>query len=138
MMPIRQISRLQMVWLMILAFLYSLSLAMADTFTLQPPSDLLSEQLRARIEAVDAHPTINIQGTSLHATGTLARLYRERAFQPVWITTDGLLSHIDTFLRLVRHADHEGLDPTHYHLQLLEEILQGGSPAYSQQALVDV
>jgi L,D-transpeptidase YcbB len=144
MMPIRNVPRLRMLWLTAVVFICSHSLAVADTFTSQPSPDSLSGQLRTRIEALEAPTTLSVRGTPLHATATLVRLYRDRAFQPVWIAAEGVQPHAETFLQVVRRADREGLDPAHYHLQHIKGMLERGDPAharvraYEQHKLMDM
>jgi murein L,D-transpeptidase YcbB/YkuD len=144
MIPRRHISRPRILWMTALVFICGQGLAVADTFISQLFSDPIAAQLRARIEAVDAPTAIDVQGATLHASALLAQLYRDRAFQPLWIAADGPQPHVETFLKVMRGADREGLDPAHYHLQHIEGILGRGDPshgrmqAHERHALVDV
>jgi murein L,D-transpeptidase YcbB/YkuD len=140
MMPTRGVSRLRTFWITALIFICSQCLAVADTSAPQLPSHLMSDQLRARIEALDSQATMHVQGTPLHATATLVWLYRDRAFQPAWIGVDGLRPEAETFLQAVRRADREGLNPAHYHVQQIDKILQesGAVQLRDQHALMDV
>lgn len=99
----------------------------ADTI-LDPSSAALRDELQRRIAyaaaegAAGREGRLHLGGRPLRSGEALLRFYRQRDFAPIWRTAesrDRLGLH-----RALRSVEHDGFNPTHYHVDTLGELFR--------------
>ena len=101
----------------------------------------LERELRSRVEAGAAGAPMSAAGVAIHTTHTLPRVYAERGFQPIWMGGGELNSRGRALVDELRGAEDDGLNPSHYHLAVLDSlvpILGAGDPADAVRHRADV
>ncbi|ADH85246.1 L,D-transpeptidase family protein [Desulfurivibrio alkaliphilus] len=77
-----------------------------------------SEPIRQLLEATDPSEPLTIHRIHLRATPLLREFYRQRAFQPAWVDTNGApQGSAQLLLAAIKEADADGLSPRDYHLE---------------------
>jgi L,D-transpeptidase YcbB len=114
-------------YLPILALLLFNHLAFAGLHSLQ-------ESIRNYIESKPEKIRYIIDNELLYSSQVLPRFYLERSFEPAWFGNDGLNHHAYDMLQAIYNADEHGLNPTDYHLGLIERY----EGIMKQQTSVDV
>jgi murein L,D-transpeptidase YcbB/YkuD len=89
------------------------------------PSGSVQSLLQQRIAILDASAKPATDDFSLQLPQWVQRFYQSRYCRPAWITTDGYFQNIKDLLVAIRSASQEALDPGAYHLQALEQLVQG-------------
>ena len=83
----------------------------------------IRENLRTRIETAGTPLRISIGQERVHSSSVLPRFYENRMYQPAWSDDHGPLQQTESLIKAIRAADHEGLNPSDYHLEEIERIL---------------
>jgi murein L,D-transpeptidase YcbB/YkuD len=78
--------------------------------------DPLNVQIQKRLEVADESSQMFCGESLIYGSAALQDLYLDRLFQPAWISDEGPLPHVESFLNEVRKADRDGLKPEDYHL----------------------
>ncbi|MGB8329656.1 MAG: L,D-transpeptidase family protein [Polyangiales bacterium] len=96
----------------------------------------VQEELRLRMEALQAQGHLTVSGVRITATSLIAELYQTTHFQPVW--TDP--KKIDELLRAISDIRLDGLDPEDYHLDRLKKLQGelGAPPDVETQVDLDI
>jgi len=87
------------------------------------PSAEIAERLRNRIEAAAVPPRLSVGEDAIYASNVLPRFYERRTYRPAWSSSGQPTQQVEELLRALRKADLEGLTPTDYHLERIEETL---------------
>jgi murein L,D-transpeptidase YcbB/YkuD len=104
-------------------------------------SDGVLEALRSRLEEAETPGEITLHGEPLLAGSALSDFYLNRFFEPCWTEKSHPKQEAYAFLEFLEHVGDEGLDPHHYHFQVLEDSLQEidrGAPDAEQLADFDL
>ena len=99
----------------------------------EPPTDLVIEAVRERVEALSAAGRLSVEGTPLSATRSIATLYELHGFQPFW---NG--ARVAKLLDVVRASATDGLTPADYHLATLERLAVGVDRTPLEAAQLDL
>ncbi len=78
--------------------------------------DPLNVQIQKRLEVAEESSQMFCGESLIYGSAALQDLYLDRLFQPAWISDEGPLPHVESFLNAVRKADLDGLKPEDYHL----------------------
>ena len=76
------------------------------------------EALRFAIEQLRESGRLSIGGIDVASGHLLADFYERRGFSPAWSGT----GKIESLLEVIRATSHDGLDPTDYHLETIEQV----------------
>jgi murein L,D-transpeptidase YcbB/YkuD len=85
----------------------------------------LSEILRQRLEVPGVPAQVSLSGELILASRALPDFYLQRFFEPAWAQGAGVSKEAFDFLDTLKQVDSNGLNPDHYHLQKLLELLHG-------------
>jgi murein L,D-transpeptidase YcbB/YkuD len=78
--------------------------------------DPLNVQIEKRFEVAEESSRMFCGESLIYGSAALQDLYLNRLFQPAWISDEGPLPQVESFLNEVRKADLDGLKPEDYHL----------------------
>jgi hypothetical protein len=78
--------------------------------------DPLNVQIEKRFEVAEESSQMFCGESLIYGSAALQDLYLDRLFQPAWISDEGPLPQVESFLNEVRKADLDGLKPEDYHL----------------------
>lgn len=78
-----------------------------------------NEELRQRLEALNAGYTVTAFGEPLMARQALLNFYQERAWAPAWDNAD----HRQQLFAAIRESAADGLEPRDYHFSPLSEMI---------------
>ena len=81
------------------------------------------DELRQRLQISDETQTLRAAGIALQQPVALVQFYDQRAYEPAWLDTDGLLPPADALLKTVANAGREGLRATDYHHNEISKAL---------------
>ncbi|MBI4826254.1 MAG: L,D-transpeptidase family protein [Nitrospirae bacterium] len=104
----------------------------------------MAELLNKRINAAGSHAKIIVGDEKLHTSIIIARLYKERAFQPVWVQDQNFLIAAAKLTDAINDAYLEGLAPGHYHLEQIKSVMKkvrkdiGNESVSAIETLVDL
>lgn len=84
----------------------------------------IAERLRDRIESAGTPPHIVVASDLILASESLPVFYEKRLYEPAWLDHSRLATQAESFLRIVRHADQEGLQPEDYHVRRIDAVLE--------------
>jgi murein L,D-transpeptidase YcbB/YkuD len=109
----------------------------------QSTSDVVSDRIRARIEAMHNDTgALNAGSTPIFARLTLPRFYVQRQFAPAWTGPNGLRPRADTLLAVLGDASAEGLQSSDYHMERLQtaraELRAASAPDPARLAEMDL
>lgn len=90
----------------------------------QSIDDQVADRLRNRVEAAGFSGAIEVGPASLFAVATVSDFYVSRVYRPGWSAGGRILAAADQLMSAVRAAGAEGLDPTHYHLEHIERLME--------------
>ena len=93
--------------------------------------------LRTRIEAMFVGMRIVVRDELIYASVVLHSFYEDRTFEPVWSKNGVPTSQVNALLKAISGADIEGLDPGHYHLSKISDIVGGLSHGKRKRTGVD-
>ncbi len=83
----------------------------------------LEARLRNRLESAFVAESLKVMDDRLHAQQALRRVYPERAYQPIWVTEDGLTERGDRLARWLESEPRKhGLRPADYHLDVVDAL----------------
>jgi L,D-transpeptidase YcbB len=104
--------------------------------------DLLVEpEIRSRLEAAEGGAPLTAGGEAIRSRRTLPAVYRERAFEPLWLEAGRVGEEGLELVAQLREADRDGLNPADYHLSALDSLvgrLDQGSDEDRLRQRVDV
>lgn len=83
-------------------------------------NDNMREMIRTYLENKPMGERYQIDKSKLFSSVLLPKFYGERDFQSAWITNDKLNSNALQLMRFIRTINTHGLNPTDYHLKVLE------------------
>ena len=86
-------------------------------------ADRVSIQLQNKIQSILLDHELDCQGERLCGSAALPLFYKRREFQPAWQSDGIILSQADTLIDSIKKADLDGMRPTDYHLEHLEQVL---------------
>lgn len=95
----------------------------AEKQSTQILSERLSEHIRNRIEAAGSPPRLKVGEEQIYASIMLPIFYERRIYRAAWIYEKGPSPQVNSLIKAISKADHEGLTPYDYHLQKIENIL---------------
>lgn len=122
--------------LLAVALFFPLAGASADAR--ENVENTLSDILRQRLESVGRPAEMSPGGDRILATRALPEFYLQRFFEPAWIQDLQVKQVALDFFNVLEQVGNDGLDPRHYHVHAVEELLQEithGNPSPAQ--LVD-
>jgi murein L,D-transpeptidase YcbB/YkuD len=125
-------SRVWILSIAVFAWLNAHGVAITPAVVLQPPTVLMSEQLRGRLETLRRTTGTTIQREIIHALDPLVRFYESRSFRLVWICEEGLLPHTEAFVQVISQAERDGLRSASYHLASIEQLMAEQRLAHAQ------
>ncbi len=94
--------------------------------TREEMSDPLSSQLRGRLQDAGSVPQPGTLFGRLRELVIIKAFYSERDFEPLWSSPRGPTPKVESFLKVIRAADQDGLRPQDYHLTKIESLLSSG------------
>jgi L,D-transpeptidase YcbB len=80
-------------------------------------------EIRGRLEAADAGSPLTAGGQPIRSGATLPAVYRERAFEALWLEGGRLQPYGHELLEALRTAETDGLRPQDYHLAALDSLV---------------
>jgi len=83
----------------------------------------LQDLLRNRIESAGVPLKLTVGDESVYAAAALPAFYEQRAYRPAWTHEKGLLPQARSLLSAIQKAEEQGLRPTDYHLNKVENLL---------------
>lgn len=86
-------------------------------------ADSVREALRIRIEQAGIPLRLIVGSERVHAAETTARFYEARAYEPGWTSGPDRLRAAEELVSVISRAREEGLEPSHYHTDILRERL---------------
>jgi murein L,D-transpeptidase YcbB/YkuD len=89
----------------------------------QTVPDLVTGELRDRIETQGRAPRIAIGDEIIYASRTLPLFYRQRSYRPAWSGEKGPGREAEILMEVIGRAWDAGLNPTFYHLLEMEKLL---------------
>lgn len=89
----------------------------------------IAERLRNRIEAGEALEEIVACGDLVYCSSAVPEFYERRGFRPAWVDESGPQPLTDSLLKAIAGAHDEGLNPAHYHLAVIRDLLQELRPS---------
>lgn len=119
-----------------LLLLAALCLGIPNPSVAQADESPVQLELRHRMEALQAHGRLTVDGVRITATRLIADLYPQSRFQPAW--TDQ--SKVDDLLRAIADIHLDGLDPQDYYLDRLKRLRGelGAPPDVGKQVDLDI
>jgi murein L,D-transpeptidase YcbB/YkuD len=112
-------------------FLSVLFLVCAELSPAENLTDLVSGNIRARINAAEVSSQSACVDAVLWRSELLPKFYAEREFRPAWNDDYAPIPYVEDFLEVISEADREGLKPEDYHLN---EIKRALSALYESQS----
>jgi len=107
-------------------------------------SSQVSEYLWERLLLAGRPPVLRVAGDNVRSGNLLPQFYTRRLYWPAWSNDAGLLPQVDSLLKALREAEHEGLRSQDYHLTRLDSLLaelrqqQSRAAPLSAAALADL
>ena len=119
-----------------LLLLAALCLGIPNPSVAQADESPVQLELRHRMEALQAHGRLTVDGVRITATRLIADLYPQSRFQPAW--TDQ--SKVDDLLRAIADIHLDGMDPQDYYLDRLKRLRGelGAPPDVGKQVDLDI
>lgn len=77
-------------------------------------TETLNESLQTYLQEASEWQDARLQHETLHS------FYQSRDFEPLWVSNDGPLNRAEVLLHTLKEAEKEGLDSTHYPIELIE------------------
>ncbi|TBR44769.1 murein L,D-transpeptidase [Marinomonas agarivorans] len=109
----------------------------AANFIVAPPSvDQIEESVTSQV-ALMVNAFAPVAGQAL-PNETIQEAYEYRNFKPIWIEDKKLNLSIYKLVDILEQASSHGLNPIHYHTQVIKEYLNLKSPSRQQLAELDV
>jgi L,D-transpeptidase YcbB len=87
------------------------------------PAHRITETIRTRVEEAGVPARLEVEGDSLYATGALPSFYERREYRPVWSDSTGPLPIAAELVLALRAAGREGLRPSDYHIEGIQDLL---------------
>ena len=109
----------------------------AVTFSVEPPSEKQIEQSVRDQVALMLEAFTPIAGQALPNNSVL-EAYEFRDFEPLWIQDKTLNMSIYKLVDILEDANQHGLNPIHYHVDVLKEYLDNPMPTSQDLAELDV
>ena len=113
-------------YIILIAAVVLLGIVLLFVFVIQREPSLteqLTELMQTRFSGTDSSANIIVGTDTTRADTLLFQFYRQRNFQPAWISNSGLQNTGEDLLSAIHDADLEGLNPKDYHVQLLDSML---------------
>jgi len=96
------------------------------------------DRLQQQVEAEIHEQGYTCQGEIICGLQVIPMFYQQRQYTPVWFGMDGLHPTAKALVEAIRRSDQDGLDPSDYHLEaidrLLEELSAGPFPPDESRA----
>lgn len=93
----------------------------------------IRDDLRQRVEALQAGMPVEAGGTRLHAKAALPLFYEKNGFEPIWLDGEALRPVAADFVSAIAESAAHGLRPSDYHegdiLDLMNSVEAGASRA---------
>ena len=105
-------------------------LASTASSTFGAEGDGLDQLLRQRLENMRATDAAQINGASIAAVDFIPELYENRQFRPAW--TDQ--TNVDAALKAIYTSSEQGLNPSDFHAEHLDEALANPKPDLDARA----
>jgi len=93
----------------------------------------IAENLRERVEAIDAGAELSVEGQRLQAQRSLAKLYALNGYQPYWDAT-----RLQSLIKVLEDVEDDGLRPADYHLEPLRRLSSRSQKTALDQAQLDL
>ncbi|MBU2644108.1 L,D-transpeptidase family protein [bacterium] len=84
-----------------------------------PSLQQISDQIRARLAAVESPAPLLIQKQRLQSGELLYRFYQEHDFRPTWLDDWGVIPLARDMVTAIQQSRFEGLDPARYHIDAI-------------------
>jgi len=113
-------------FIILIAAVVMLGIVLLIVFIIQRAPSLteqLTEMMATQLFASDSSTYIIVGTDTTRADTLLLQFYRQRNFQPAWISNTGLQKTGEDLLSAIHDADREGLNPQDYHVQILDSML---------------
>ena len=113
-------------YIILIAAVVLLGIVLLFVFVIQREPSLteqLTELMQTRFSGTDSSANIIVGTDTTRADTLLFQFYRQRNFQPAWISNSDLQNTGQDLLSAIHDADLEGLNPKDYHVQLLDSML---------------
>jgi len=88
-----------------------------------------AEEIRRAIEAGRQEGALRLSPDLVQAVASLARFYEARGFEPAWTGPDAPLPRARTMVAILQQAESHGLQPSDYHLERIERVLEACAAA---------
>lgn len=105
-----------------LSLLVALAALFANSALAQTPPDDTRKSLEKAVKYGAVRKTV-CTGEPWCNPGSVTRFYQMRKYEPAWTREGTPLPAADTFARVLRSAEAEGLHPKDYHLDRIEAVL---------------
>jgi murein L,D-transpeptidase YcbB/YkuD len=79
----------------------------------------VSNELKNEILNSKGPITVMVGENRTQLSGQVSKFYELQNFQPVWTSNGKLLPQASTFIKIIKHADDEGLQPSDYHVKVI-------------------
>ncbi len=88
----------------------------------EPLSDLVSRQIESLLAPVSSASS-SLGPARIQSRDDLLRFYRERGFDPAWVSEQGVSPQVRSLVSALRAVSRDGLDAKKYHLAEIEQLL---------------
>ena len=98
-----------------------------------PALAAVDEDIRERVEAIDAGGDLVVAGQRLQAQRSLAKLYALNGYQPYWDAT-----RLQSLVEMIEDIEDDGLRPADYHFAELRQLMARGARSSLDRAQLDL
>ncbi len=90
---------------------------------LQALASPMQDLLRNRIESAGIPLALTVSDELIYASVVLPVFYERRTYVPAWVDEKGVLPQAISLVHAIQKADEQGLQPSDYHLTVIEPLL---------------
>ncbi|MBJ7537695.1 L,D-transpeptidase family protein [Marinomonas transparens] len=109
----------------------------SSRFVVEPPSESQIETSVKEQVALTLNAFTPVAGQAL-PNNSVVEAYQARAYNPIWIQDKTINMSIYKLVDILEQSHSHGLNPIHYHTQIIQEYLALKSPTPQQLAEMDV
>lgn len=100
------------------------SLSLSNRTSGEPLSHEVGAEISGLLEQAGENLHLRIGAKEFVLHDSLRPFYRDRGYRPAWVDDGGSTDHVDVFHKVLRNAGRDGLAPSDYHLDEIEDLLR--------------